>query len=59
MAERELCDYPMSEFYIYKDEVPANERVNTPEECEGCEGMENSDGENTCEDVRHCLITDE
>jgi hypothetical protein len=43
--------YPMSEFYTYEDEVPANERVCTPEDCEKCDGF---DGEE-CED-RHCLI---
>ena len=58
MAKRKRCDYPMSEFYTYEDEVPANERVSTPEDCEGCDGLENADGENTCEAVKHCLITE-
>ena len=48
----------MSEFYTYEDEVPADTRVSTPEECESCDGLENEEGENTCEDVRHCLITE-
>lgn len=44
------CAYPMSEFYIYQDEVPDNVRVSTPEDCEKCEEMKG------CEDSKHCLF---
>ena len=47
---RVRCSYPMSEFYTFKDEVPTNVRVSTPEDCEKCEGM------NGCEDSKHCLF---
>jgi hypothetical protein len=52
--ERKKCKYPMSEFYIYEDEVPPNTRVSTPEDCEKCDGM----GEDCCEDAKFCLITE-
>ena len=48
IKKRELCKYPMSEFYIYEDEVPEGTRVSTPEECEKCDDED-------C-DVKHCLI---
>ena len=51
---RKRCKYPMSEFYIYEDEVPDNIRVSTIEDCIKCDGM----GEDSCEDARHCLITE-
>ena len=54
MADRKKCDYPMSEFYIYEDEVPDGTRVSTCEDCITCDGM----GEDSCEDSRHCLITE-
>lgn len=50
MNDRKRCIYPMSEFYIYEDEVPKGTRVSTPEDCEDCDGM------NGCEDSKHCLI---
>jgi len=56
--ERKRCSYPMSKFYIYEDEVPPNTRVSTPEDCEGCDGLEDGDGNNCCEDEHHCLITE-
>ncbi len=46
---RKKCTFPMSKFYIYEDEVPANARVSTPEDCEKC-------GCSDCEDVMHCLL---
>ncbi len=46
--------YPMSEFYTYEDEVPADTRVSTIEDCITCDGM----GEDSCEDSKHCLITE-
>jgi hypothetical protein len=51
--ERKKCKYPMSQFYIYEDEVPDGTRVCTPEDCVGCDEMPG------CEDVKHCLITEE
>jgi len=48
--ERKRCTYPMSEFYIYEDEVPANTRVSTTSDCESCD-------EADC-DLRNCLITE-
>jgi len=47
IKKRKQCSYPMSEFYIYEDEVPAGMRISTPEECESCD--------EEC-DVKHCLI---
>ena len=52
MAKRKLCKYPMSNYYTYEDEVPDNERVSTPEDCEKCTCPEG------CEDAKHCLITE-
>lgn len=47
-SERVRCDYPMSQFYIYKDEVLPNEVVSTTEDCKVCE-------EEIC-DVNYCLM---
>ena len=52
MCDRKKCTYPMSKFYIYEDEVPADTRVSTPEDCEEC------DVDYNCEDAKHCLIVD-
>jgi len=49
--ERKRCSYPMSDFYIYEDEVIAGERVSTIEDCKGCDIFEND-----CCDDKHCLI---
>jgi len=48
--KRKKCSYPMSEFYIYEDEVEPYTRVSTPEECEECDDED-------C-DSRFCLITE-
>jgi len=48
---RKLCKYPMSQFYIYEDQVPDGDRVCTPEDCEKCM-------EENCDD-KHCLISGE
>jgi len=50
MTKREKCKYPMSDFYHYKDEVPANIRVSTSKDCEECT-------EKDCES-KYCLIYD-
>ena len=42
------CSYPMNEFYNFEDEVPAESKVSTPEDCEACM-------EENC-DNKHCLI---
>jgi len=34
---RQKCKYPMSEFYIFEDEVPDGYRISTPDDCIGCE----------------------
>ena len=52
-GKRKKCSYPMSKFYIYKDEIPANTRVSTFKDCENCDGFEDND----CSE-RHCLITE-
>ena len=44
------CKYPLSLFYNYKDEIPQNTRVSTPEDCEKCDTED-------C-DIKHCLITE-
>jgi hypothetical protein len=46
--DRQKCKYPMSEFYIFEDEVPKGSRASTVEDCEACDETE-------C-DLRHCLI---
>ena len=51
---RKKCKYPMSDYYTYEDEVPANTVVSTIEDCIICDGM----GEDSCEDSKHCLITE-
>lgn len=56
--KRKECPYPMSMFYTYMDEVPAGTRVSTTEDCEGCDGLTDGDGNNSCEEMRHCLITE-
>ncbi len=48
------CEYPMSTFYTYKEDVPSNVRVSTPEDCQNCSGMKEDRGE----DNKHCLITE-
>ena len=61
--ERKECTHPMSEFYIYEDEVPANTRVSTMEDCKDCYGLEFEHNENCpvvdslCE-TKFCLITE-
>lgn len=51
MAEKRVkCAYPMSKFYIYKDEVPKGLRVSTPKDCEGCD---------ECCEQSHCLIKED
>jgi len=52
--ERKRCKYPMSQFYIYEDEVPPNTRVSTCEDCITCDDMA------ICvrDDIKHCLITE-
>jgi len=47
--DRKLCEYPMSKFYTYEDEVPKNTRVCTDEDCTKCE--------DECEEPI-CLITE-
>jgi len=60
MAEKKRvrCPYPMSEFYTYEDEVPKGTRVSFPEDCDGCDGLTDGDGNNSCEDSKHCLMED-
>ncbi len=53
MVDRKRCTGSMAEFYTYEDEVPENIRVSTLEDCEECDGMEDS----SCQDSKHCLIT--
>jgi hypothetical protein len=50
MAERQKCKYSLSDFYIYMDEVPKNERVSTPEDCEKCD--------EGCINEKHCIIVE-
>ena len=54
MAKRKKCDYPMSQYHTYEDEVPAGARVSTPEDCEGCNGYDGDD----CRHDGHCLINE-
>lgn len=49
--DRKRCTYPMSQFYIYEDEVPKDERLSTPEDCEKCEVI-------GCNDGVHCLVSE-
>ena len=48
---RKLCSYPMSEFYIYEDEVPEGTRLSTPDDCETCDFVICG-----CHDSKFCLI---
>ena len=48
---RKLCEYPMSEFYTFQDEVGPDDRVSTTEDCEACD-------EEDC-DVKYCLMKKE
>ena len=43
------CEYPMSDYYIYQEDVPSNVRVSGTSDCESCK--------EDCED-KHCLITE-
>jgi len=52
--DRIRCKYPMSEYYTYEYEVPANTVVSTPEDCEVCRRLGNDD----CNGAKHCLMTD-
>ncbi len=54
-SKRTYCTYPMSEFYIYEDEVPDDVRLSTSEDCWKCELECSGLG---CEDSKCCLITD-
>jgi hypothetical protein len=48
-VDRIPCEYPMNEFYQFKDEVPKGARASNPDtDCKKCEEKE-------C-DLRHCLI---
>ena len=44
------CDYPMSDFHIWKHEIVSGDRVSTTEDCEQCS--------EDCEE-KHCLIGEE
>ena len=50
--DRVRCSYPMSEFYIFEDEVPKDARVSTSEDCIKC------DEKRGCGDSKHCLFED-
>ncbi len=52
-VKRKKCSYPMSEFYIYEDEIGEGERVSTIKDCDNCDGF-HGDG---CHE-KHCLITE-
>ena len=52
MAKRKLCKFPMSQFYIYEDEVPEGSRVSTASDCIICDGM----AECIDADTTHCII---
>ena len=43
------CEYPLSDFYTYQEDVPPNVRVSGTSDCESCK--------EDCED-KHCLITE-
>lgn len=47
MAKRKRCDYPLSDFYNFEDEVPNGTRVSTLDDCCDC-----ADDCGEC----HCLI---
>ena len=48
--EQKKCKYPMSQFYIYEDDVPEGTRVSTIKDCIECDDIE------FCQDATHCLI---
>jgi len=52
--ERKLCTYPMNLFFSYEDEVPADTRVSTPNDCIECHDCMDDD---YC-DATHCLISE-
>lgn len=54
---RKKCDYPLSEFYIYEDEIPANTRISTDEDCEKCY-TEGSAFEG-CKERPFCLVEED
>ena len=54
---RVRCEYPLSKFYNYMDEVPIEAKVSTPEDCEKCDGKVGDNDEECTE--KHCLIIDE
>lgn len=51
--KRKKCSYPMSEFYIYKDEIKEGERVSTIKDCDICDGFH---GDNCHK--KFCLISE-
>ena len=53
MAKRKRCLYPLSDFYNFEDEVPADTRVSTVADCAGCDSPNEY-----CLDTGHCLIED-
>lgn len=50
---RKRCDYPLSDFYNFEDEVPYGTRVSTTQDCAGCDTPNEF-----CLDTGHCLIED-
>lgn len=47
--DKTCCEYPLSDFYTYVEDVPPNVRVSSTADCETCK--------EDCED-KHCIITD-
>jgi hypothetical protein len=59
MSNRIKCKYPMSEFYVYEDEIPPNTRVSSNADCKGCYGFNNDNCDGfKCSNSEFCLITE-
>lgn len=56
--QRAYCTWPMSEFYVFEDEIPDDVRISTSKDCEKCEAIMCLGEVKEHEDCRHCLITE-